>query len=36
MQDTVASELSIALAAMRGGDLDAAGAIAERLLQNHP
>jgi tetratricopeptide (TPR) repeat protein len=36
MQDTVTSELSTALAAMRAGDLNAAGAIAERLLQNHP
>jgi tetratricopeptide (TPR) repeat protein len=36
IQDAVASELSAALAAMRGGDLEAAGAIAQRLVQNHP
>jgi tetratricopeptide (TPR) repeat protein len=36
IQDAVVSELGTALAALRGGDLNTAGAIAERLVQNHP
>jgi len=36
MQETIVSELNAALAAVRGGDLNTAGAIAQRLLQNYP
>jgi tetratricopeptide (TPR) repeat protein len=36
IHDPVVSELSSALAAVREGDLDAAGAIAQRLVQLHP
>jgi tetratricopeptide (TPR) repeat protein len=35
MLETVVAELNAALAAMRGGDLNTAGAIAQRLLQNN-
>jgi len=35
MLETVVSELSAALAAIRKGDLNTAGAIAQRLLQNN-
>ena len=36
IQGTPVPELSAALAAMREGDLDGAGAIAQHLMQNHP
>src|SRR3984885_4084551 len=36
MQETVVAGLNAALAALRGGNLNTAGAIGQRLLQNYP